>query len=99
MALAVMEEQEYTEGEVTLAPGETVVLYTDGVTEATNAENALFGDAALLAAMKAIVSDPREVVTARIPEQLVSAVRGFENGAAQADDITVVAMTYRGRRL
>jgi sigma-B regulation protein RsbU (phosphoserine phosphatase) len=99
MALAVMEEQEYIEGEVTLAPGETVLLYTDGVTEATNAENALFGDDALLAAMAAIGSDPRGVVTARIPDQLVRAVRGFENGAAQADDITVVALTYRGRRL
>ena len=99
MALAVMEGQEYIEGEVMLAPGETVVLYTDGVTEATNAENALFGDDALLAAMAAIGSDPRGVVTARIPDQLVRSVRGFENGAAQADDITVVALTYRGRRL
>lgn len=99
MALAVMEEQEYIEGEVTLARGETVVLYTDGVTEATDAQGDLFGDEALLAAMAAIGSDPRGVVTARIPDQLVRAVRGFENGAAQADDITVVALTYRGRRL
>jgi sigma-B regulation protein RsbU (phosphoserine phosphatase) len=99
MALAVMEEQEYTEGEVTLTPGETLLLYTDGVTEANNAEGVLFGDQALLDAMVAVGNDPVYKGHARgVPQRVVQAVRAFEAGAAQADDITVVAITYQGPR-
>lgn len=99
MALAVMEEQEYTEGEVMLSPGETLLLYTDGVTEANNAEGMLFGDQALLDAMVEVGNDPVYKGHARgVPQRVVQAVRAFEAGAAQADDITVVAITYQGPR-
>lgn len=99
MALAVMEGQDYTEGEVVLSPGETLLLYTDGVTEANNAEGTLFGDAALLEAMVAVGADPvHKGHAGGVPERVVQAVRAFEAGAAQADDITVVAITYQGPR-
>jgi sigma-B regulation protein RsbU (phosphoserine phosphatase) len=91
MALAVLEGQEFIEGSAQFAPGDTLVLYTDGVTEATNNEGVLMGDQALLAALSGAAVD-----AARLPEHVVQAVRAFENGAAQADDITVVALTYRG---
>ena len=45
MALAVMEELEFVPGQLQLAVGDTLVLYTDGVTEATNHDGALFGEA------------------------------------------------------
>ncbi|MPM47414.1 hypothetical protein SDC9_94124 [bioreactor metagenome] len=76
-----------------LAPGETLVLYTDGVTEATNRDGALFGEPALLQALQ---THGETLHAAQIPAHLVQAVRTFEDGAAQADDITVVALTYRG---
>lgn len=99
MALAVMEEQTYTEGEVTLSPGETLLLYTDGVTEANNAEGVLFGDQALLDAMVEVGNDPvHKGHAGGVPQRVVQAVRTFEAGAAQADDITVVAITYQGPR-
>lgn len=93
MALAVLEDQEYGEGEVQLEIGETLLLYTDGVTEATDAAGALFGEPALHASTEAISHD---LGTAAIPQHILQAVRDFENGAAQADDITIVALTYRG---
>ena len=93
MALAVLEEQDYGEGVVQLAVGETLVLYTDGVTEATNHAGALFGEPALIDALQAA---PKDIQARQIPAHLVQAVRSFEAGAAQADDITVVALTYRG---
>ncbi|MBF5005611.1 PP2C family protein-serine/threonine phosphatase [Diaphorobacter caeni] len=93
MALAVLEEQDYGEGEMQLDVDDTLVFYTDGVTEATNHDGALFGEPALLDALRG-ASTPRP--TALIPQQLVQAVRDFEAGAAQADDITVVALTYLG---
>ena len=93
MALAVLEEQDYEAGVVQLAVGETLVLYTDGVTEATDNAGALFGEPALKTAIEAA---PADIPAAQIPAHLVQAVRKFEDGAAQADDITVVALTYRG---
>ncbi len=99
MALAVMEGQEYVEGEVILAAGDTLLLYTDGVTEANNAEGTLFGDDALLEAMVAVGADPvHKGHAGGVPQRVVQAVRAFEAGAAQADDITVVALTYQGAR-
>ncbi len=99
MALAVMEGQEYVEGEVILAAGDTLLLYTDGVTEANNAEGTLFGDDALLEAMVAVGADPvHKGHAGGVPQRVVQAVRTFEAGAAQADDITVVALTYQGAR-
>ncbi|MBU0747480.1 MAG: PP2C family protein-serine/threonine phosphatase [Gammaproteobacteria bacterium] len=99
MALAVMEGQEYVEGEIVLSPGETLLLYTDGVTEANNAEGTLFGETALLDAMEAVGADPvHKGHAGGVPQRVVQAVRTFEAGAAQADDITVVAITYQGVR-
>lgn len=93
MALAVLEGQDYHEGLVQLAEGETLVLYTDGVTESTNHDNALFGEAALKHTLESAATD---IQALQIPAYLVQAVRDFENGATQADDVTVVALTYRG---
>ena len=99
MALAVMEGQDYIEGEIVLSPGETLLLYTDGVTEANNQEGTLFGEPALLAAMEAVAADPvHKGHAGGVPQRVVQAVRAFEAGAAQADDITVVAITYQGAR-
>jgi len=91
MALAVVEDQTFVEGRAQLAPGDTLVLYTDGVTEATNSAGALMGEQALRALLARA-----DAGAARLPEQIVEAVHAFENGAVQADDITVVALTYRG---
>ncbi|MNY78747.1 hypothetical protein D3C86_2191300 [compost metagenome] len=69
------------------------------MTEANNAEGTLFGETALLDAMEAVGADPVHKGHARgVPQRVVQAVRTFEAGAAQADDITVVAITYQGVR-
>ncbi len=91
MALAVLEGQAYIEGNTVLARGETLLLYTDGVTEATDREGALMGEEALLTlAAQHVGSGPE------LPQAVVRAVHAFENGVAQSDDVTVVALTYRG---
>jgi phosphoserine phosphatase RsbU/P len=90
-ALAVMDGLPYAEGECRLQPGDTLLLYTDGVTEATNAQGGLFGEAALDAVLR-----DADRPTADWPPAVLQAVRAFEAGAAQADDITCVAVRYRG---
>lgn len=97
MGLAVLEGQQYHEGTLQLMPGDSLLLYTDGVTEATNAHGALFGDPRLLQVVQAFKALPDRRGQARqLTEHIVAQVRSFEAGAAQADDITVVTLTYKG---
>ena len=53
LAAAIMENETFGEHEFTLSPGDTLFVYTDGVTEAKNAEGKLFGEARLLQALNA----------------------------------------------
>ena len=73
-----------------LEPGETFVLFSDGVSEAMNREEQFYGEERLLATLAA-VSDaaPREIVT-----RVLADVRAFAAGAQQSDDITVLAARY-----
>ena len=73
-----------------LAPGETLVLISDGVSEAQNGAGALFGHARLVASMAG-----RQGATA-IVDGMRDAVRAFEAGAEPTDDLTVMAVRYLG---
>jgi len=72
-----------------LAPGDTLLLYTDGVTEAFDMANEAFGEAGLLAAAAAS-NDPRAACAA-----VLAAVQAHAGAAPQSDDITVLAIRYR----
>jgi serine phosphatase RsbU (regulator of sigma subunit) len=92
-ALAVMDGVDFVDGSLQLEAGDTLVLYTDGVTEATNAEGALLGEVPLLATCEAL---RQQADLAQWPRAVLQTVRGFEAGAPQADDITCVALRYAG---
>ena len=89
-----MENVTFGEHEFTLSPGDTLFVYTDGVTEAKNAEGKLFGEARLLQALNAKTEEPA-------PEEIIRNVRehiaAFADGASQFDDITMLCMTYFGK--
>jgi serine phosphatase RsbU (regulator of sigma subunit)/anti-sigma regulatory factor (Ser/Thr protein kinase) len=75
---------------VPLAPGDALFLYTDGVTEALDSRQALFGEDRLLAAIRAVAEpDPHELCTV-----VRAAVAAFSEGIPQADDITVLAIRH-----
>jgi len=76
-----------------LQPGETFVLFSDGVSEAMNREEDFYGEERLLATL-ATVSDasPAEIVA-----RVLADVRAFAAGAQQSDDITVLAARYSAR--
>jgi len=77
---------------VTLAPGDLVIVCSDGVTEARNVANEEFGRDRLLDAMKSMHGAKPDLVL----DLLLSAVNQFATGAPQADDITVLVFRYRG---
>jgi sigma-B regulation protein RsbU (phosphoserine phosphatase) len=88
-----MEGMRYTEYEIQLQPGTKLFLYTDGVPEATNADEKLFGTERMLDALN---SDPTVS-----PEQILATVRGavdgFVEGAEQFDDLTMLCLEYIGK--
>ncbi|MDD2558900.1 MAG: SpoIIE family protein phosphatase [Desulfuromonadaceae bacterium] len=92
IVLGPMPDLEYTNEVLILHPGDTLFLYTDGVTEATNAQLELFSEARLLDALQSR--------TANSMEELVHAIRNevqlHANGAAQSDDVTMLAIKYKG---
>lgn len=90
VALAVVSGVAFKQGDILLGRGDTLLLYTDGVTEATSAAGNLFGEAALLDLTRGHGVGPG------LADSVVSAVQEFETGVPQADDITCVSLRYRG---
>ena len=90
--LGPMEGMLFETERLTLQPGDTLFLYTDGVTEATNSADELYGEPQLLAALQ---SASKEGLTEMI-HTVRRAVTQHANGAPQSDDVTMVAITYRG---
>jgi serine phosphatase RsbU (regulator of sigma subunit) len=91
-ALAVLPSVAYETRRIVLAPGDRLFLYTDGVTEATDAAQQLFGDDRLQAACRGLrVGGARELV-----EGILRQVDDFVAEAPQFDDITCLALCYRG---
>jgi sigma-B regulation protein RsbU (phosphoserine phosphatase) len=86
--LAGMEDMFYKQSEVTLAPGDALFLYTDGVTEAVNNENELFTDPGLLEAANSYLDLPLREFTVSIKREIDK----FADGAEQADDITMLVL-------
>jgi sigma-B regulation protein RsbU (phosphoserine phosphatase) len=90
--LGIMEDAVYKTANVVLAPGEKLVAFTDGVTEAMNVAKELYGTNRLLQALTAASGLAPEAVDAAV----MASVRTFAGEADQADDITVLTMLYRG---
>ena len=93
-ALAVMDGICYRRYARTLVPGDGLVLYTDGVTEATDREQALYGEGRLIETLRRLLG-ARDAGT--IIDGIVRDVDDFANGAEQADDITLLAFKLVGK--
>jgi serine phosphatase RsbU (regulator of sigma subunit) len=78
----------YADEEARLEPGETLVLITDGATEASNGDNALFGVEGVIEALERQGEMP---ATARATD-LAERVRAFEEGTVPSDDLTILTL-------
>jgi len=83
--LGLFEDWRCEVGEVELAPGDTLVLYTDGITEAAAADGEEFGEPRLLETL----ANQRHLPAGELLQGVISAVRQFSDGIQQ-DDITMV---------
>ena len=85
-------EREITEEKLTMNPGDGLIFYTDGVTEAVNTGNEMFGDKRLLAVAK----ENLQLFPALLLEKLDESVNRFTGGKALDDDMTLLIIRYTG---
>ena len=90
--LAGMEGVKYRKNELQLASGDVIYLYTDGVTEATNINDELYGEDRLLALLNANKEASMEELCKLVKEDVFA----FAGEAPQFDDITMLALKYCG---
>ena len=92
-AVATMEGIRFREHEFELHPGDTVFEYTDGVTEATNAHNELFGNDRLINALNIDPDAEPEIILKNVRSE----IDRFVADAPQFDDITMLGFRYNGK--
>ncbi|NDY55411.1 SpoIIE family protein phosphatase [Desulfovibrio sulfodismutans] len=90
--LGIMEDAAYRTGRIVLGPGDALVVYTDGVTEAMNEAEELYSSLRLLELLRAATDKSAVALTDTVMESVIT----YEGDAPQADDITVLALTYTG---
>jgi len=93
LVLAGMEGIRYRKNELQLEPGDVLYLYTDGVTEANNSANELYGEARLLSLLNAQEELRAETICGAVKTD----VSAFAGEAEQFDDITMLCLTYYGQ--
>ena len=87
-----MEGVRYKEYEIQLQPGSMLFVYTDGVAEATSAENELYGTERMIEALNAdLNATPQDIL-----RNVRASVDGFVKEAEQFDDLTMLCLEYKG---
>jgi sigma-B regulation protein RsbU (phosphoserine phosphatase) len=92
MVLGGMEDMFYKEDETLLRPGDMLCLYTDGITEAVNPGEKLFGEDRLMEAARIY----READVREFTYSIKREIDAFAGDAEQADDITMLVLRYYG---
>jgi len=78
--------------EITLQPGDVLILYSDGVSEAFNPAEECYGNDRLMTDVRGLSGRPAEAITASMLEN----VRRFADGAPQSDDLAILTMKVNG---
>ncbi len=91
LMLAGLPDTKYDNHSVTLKPKDRLFVYTDGVTEATNENNELYGEERLLASIK----DKQNLSSKEILEEVRKEISNFEGNAPQFDDITMLELSLK----
>jgi phosphoserine phosphatase RsbU/P len=89
--VGLVPEAEYTAVSLKLEPGDTLILFSDGVTEAMDPDDQLFGMPRLKKTLTGVPECPLD----QIQKCVLEAVENFARGAHQADDLTLLIVRYR----
>ncbi|MGO8934637.1 MAG: SpoIIE family protein phosphatase [Terracidiphilus sp.] len=89
--VGLIPEAEYTSARLQLEPEDTLVLFSDGVTEAENSAHVLFE----VTGLSQVLAGRKDVPVEELQQSVLDAVRDFTKGAEQSDDITLLVVRYR----
>jgi phosphoserine phosphatase RsbU/P len=89
--VGLVPEAEYTAACLKLEPGDTLLLFSDGVTEAMDPDEQMFG----IPRLKQLLTGLTECPLEQIQKCVLEAVENFARGAHQADDLTLLIVRYR----
>ncbi|HWZ98081.1 MAG TPA: SpoIIE family protein phosphatase [Candidatus Dormibacteraeota bacterium] len=89
--VGLVPEAEYTAACLKLEPGDTLVLFSDGVTEAMDPEDEMFG----MQRLAEVLDDKNDVPLDHLQKCILEAVENFVRGARQADDLTMLLVRYQ----
>ncbi len=92
LLLSCLEGSEYEEDTVSLAPGDLLVIYSDGITEAHSPDDEEFGEERL----SALLRENRALAPADLIERIAGAVKDFAGDRPQMDDMTLVVVQREG---
>ena len=94
LPVAILPEMKFEMEETVIRPGMSIFLYTDGLTEAENADKQLFGEDRMMSVLKEQVGN-----TARVQvESMLEQVHEHADGAEQSDDLTLVSIKYNRKK-
>ncbi|PKM77074.1 MAG: serine/threonine protein phosphatase [Firmicutes bacterium HGW-Firmicutes-15] len=94
MALGVVEDYPYVCADVQIREGDSLIMFTDGITEAMNQDGELFSEERLENALRGLEGrNARDEVN-----HILQSTRQFVNGANQSDDITILVIQYLGKK-
>jgi serine phosphatase RsbU (regulator of sigma subunit) len=88
MALGVLEEFPYEQDAVELKPGDTLLVFSDGIPDATNEFDHPFGEDR----MRALVNEHRDARASELIDYIIGAVNEHEGETPQLDDLTLVVV-------
>ena len=89
--LGTFDDARYKTGTLSLIPGDTILVYTDGVSEAMDARRELYTGARLMTALRSVPDGSPETVV----REVLESVRDYSSGEPQADDITILAVRFK----
>jgi len=90
--VGLVPEAQFTTSTLQLEPNDTMVLFSDGVTEAMDPEENLYGVARLRTCLQGRTDEPLD----EIQKSVLESVENFARGARQADDLTMLLVRFRG---
>ena len=89
--VGLVPEAEFTTSSLQLEPNDTLVLFSDGVTEAMDPDDQLYG----VGRLRAVLQGKTELALDDIQKTVLESVENFARGARQADDLTILVVRYR----
>jgi sigma-B regulation protein RsbU (phosphoserine phosphatase) len=89
--VGLVPEAEYTAACLKLEPGDTLVLFSDGVTEAMDPADEMFG----MKRLEEVLNDKGDVTLEHLQKCILESVENFVRGARQADDLTMLLVRYQ----